>query len=228
MAQKLVDSKEMSVSPDDARAALVELVYVEFDSKGLEMTPPADDGYPREVWTEADRRWYAMSPASARTTAPASNISFGPAPNRPPVCSPASALFDLLCLGLAVGTAYRTASPKVAKGVGATPEDDAEQAPADVPHRGLGEGLRVRRSCSPPSLRPPLPRRRPFPPPQRRNRRPPAWGSSACSARTLRRTPRSILAAEGSLDTPAKPLRITPPPQPGLIDLDFEDGQVAA
>jgi hypothetical protein len=226
VAQRWIESESQHVSEDDAREALRVTVYDEFSERGVEMSEPADeDSFPPEVWTEADRRWHAMSlqereayaeqlgaewrneaqAASGVVTVLAFVTNFG--------------IFDLVCLGLALSTAYKGGSTRI--GANGVIEDAVEDEPAQAPAMFRAAAAQEANATA---AAPPAPE--PAPPPK----------SAAPSAEPTGLGIFSILGPDAKTPSSPAPTR-TPtsparqpapaplPQQEGLINLDLSDDQ---
>lgn len=138
VAQHWIASHETTYTEEDARAALCDQVYSEFESVGIGMSTPDDEyDYPPEVWREADRRWHAMSVAEREQF----RVSLQVAANEDETAglnvltgvffvASFIGIFPLICLVAGVSTAYKTASTVADKADEGVIVQDTSQAPA--------------------------------------------------------------------------------------------------
>lgn len=238
VAQRWMAEQSLEVTEEDARTALMETVYTSFSDEGVPMTEPEDeDDFPPEVWTEADRRWHAMSVAEREGyragleqelragmeeaggvfTLLAFIFSFG--------------LFDLVCISLAMGTAFKTASTTVKKDEVEEP-DEVAAAPAlfrAAAQAAAGPAPIAAIPAGPAPARAPAPAARPEQAPS-----PPAsLGIFAMLGNEPTPPARSMLdpapAAPAGCTPPRSPRSELPEQRAGLINLEIdEEGQTLA
>lgn len=224
-AEKMIESTP-GVTEEDARTALMDSVYAEFEDEGMDMTEPQDAaGYPPEVWNEADRRWHAMSPREHETfraglemeklagVEQASGLRFG--------------IFDIVCLVLAISTAFKTASTRVANDEGEV-IDETAAAPAMLRVAEAEAASVAPVAAEPPAVAPNPVRAAPA-----RTESSPSvpagLGIFSMLGKEPASAPRSILAPDSEASVPAQASPSSAPAeQVGLINLDLGDERKAA